>query len=401
MVRLPWVEVLKATALVWIVWNHVVERVFGFPLAGNPAADWPPLADRIAQLAPLTGQGWLDIPLNLVRWIGWAGDQGVGLFLIVGGFGLTWGLLARSVGATLPLRDFWRRRALRIYPLWWAAHLFFLIPCLLLGRGLDPAQSTFWLDLLGVRVTPYQLYYFAPSWWYVGLLIQLCAVYPLLWAALRRLGPARFLAASLALGFVARAAGLLLFHDYLDAWSRGAIFVTRLPEFALGMALAGWMHAAPVATDAWLRARATRAAALVALATGVVLSLGLLGMTVAPFLLAAAVFALLYAPASLWASWTRRVGLARQAHVLALPRAASLHRPLRAARDRRRRGAYRGRRGRRTRAHRDVGDLARVVRRRLPAAGATHRVARRCRRPRRRLLRPGARPRRGGAHRAP
>ena len=146
------------------------------------------------------------------------------------------------------------------------------------------------------------------------------------------------------------------------------------------MALAGWMHAAPVATDAWLRARATRAAALGALATGVVLSLGLLGMTVAPFLLASAVFALLYAPASLWAAWTRRVGLARQAHVLALPRAASLHRPLRAARDRRRRGAYRGRRGRRTRAHRGVGDLARVVRRRLPAAGATHRVARRRRR---------------------
>ena len=55
---------LKATALVWIVWNHVVERLFGFPLAGNPAADWPPLADRIAQLAPLTGQGWLDIPLE-------------------------------------------------------------------------------------------------------------------------------------------------------------------------------------------------------------------------------------------------------------------------------------------------------------------------------------------------
>jgi len=299
MVRLPWVEVLKATALVWIVWNHVVERLFGFPLAGNPAADWPPLADRIAQLAPLRGQGWLDIPLNLVRWIGWGGDQGVGLFLIVGGFGLKWGLLARSVGATLPLRDFWRRRALRIYPLWWAAHLFFLIPCLLLGRGLDPAQSTFWIDLLGVRVTPYQLYYFAPSWWYVGLLIQLCAVYPLLWAALRRLGPARFLAASLAVGFMARAAGLLAFHDYLDAWSRGAIFVTRLPEFALGMALAGWMHAAPVATDAWLRARATRAAALLALATGVVLSLGLLGMTVAPFLLGAAAFALLYAPASL------------------------------------------------------------------------------------------------------
>jgi peptidoglycan/LPS O-acetylase OafA/YrhL/lysophospholipase L1-like esterase len=300
MVRLPWVETLKAAALVWIVWNHVVERLFGFPLAGNPGAGWPPLGVRIAQLAPLTGRGWLDVPLNLLRWIGWAGDQGVGIFLIVGGFGLTWGLLARNVGATLPLRDFWRRRALRIYPLWWAAHLFFLVPCLLLGRGLDPAESTFWLDLLGLRLTPYQLYYFAPSWWYVGLLVQLCAVYPLLWAALRRIGPARFLVIVLAGAFAVRGAGLLAFHDYLDAWSRGAIFVTRLPEFAFGMALAAWMHAAPVAMDARLRARATQAAALVALAAGAVLSLGLLGMTVAPFLLATGAFTVLYAPASRW-----------------------------------------------------------------------------------------------------
>ena len=302
-VRLAWVDVVKAVGLVWIVWNHVAERLFGLPLFANPGADWPPLASRIAQLAPLVGHGWLDVPLNLFRWIGWAGDQGVGLFLIAGGFGLTWGLLVRGAGDTLPVREFWRRRALRIYPLWWAAHLLFLVPCLLLGgalagRGLDPTGVTFWLDLLAVRVTPYQLYYFAPSWWYVGLLVQLCAVYPLLWIALRRAGPGRFLVWTLAIAFAVRGTGLLLFQDYLDAWSRGAVFVTRLPEFALGMALASWMHAAPAATDARLRAGTTRMAALGALALGAVFSLGLAGMTVAPFLLGAGVFGLLYAPAS-------------------------------------------------------------------------------------------------------
>lgn len=295
-VRLGWLEVVKAVALLWIVWNHIAERLFGFPLAANPSADWPPLADRVAQLAPLLGHGWLGVPLNVLRWIGWAGDQGVQLFLIAGGFGLTWGLLARGAGATLPLRPFWKRRARRIYPLWWAAHLAFLVPCVLLGRGLDPRASAFWLDLLGVRVTSYQLYYFAPAWWYVGLLVQLSAVYPLLWAGLRRLGPGRFLAAA-GIAFVVRGSGLLFFHDYLDAWSRGAIFVTRLPEFALGIALAGWMHAAPAATDAWLRSRAAQRAALGAWIAGTVLSLGLLGMTVAPFLLGAGVFGLLYGPA--------------------------------------------------------------------------------------------------------
>src|SRR5262249_6765880 len=220
------------------------------------------------------------------------------LFLVVGGFALTWGLLARGAPTRLPLAEFWRRRAWRIYPLWWAAHLLFVVPWLLTGRGLDPAGSTFWLDVFAVRVTPYQLYSFAPAWWYVGLIVQLYAVYPLLWVALRRLGASRFLAVTLGLAFVVRGAGLLVFHDYLDAWSRGAIFVTRLPEFALGMGLAAWMHAQPTAVDAWLRRRATRLAALGAWAAGTVLSLGLLGMTVAPFLLGAGAFGLLYAPAA-------------------------------------------------------------------------------------------------------
>jgi peptidoglycan/LPS O-acetylase OafA/YrhL/lysophospholipase L1-like esterase len=304
--RLAWVDVVKAVALLWIVWNHVAERLFGFPLAGNPDAGWPGLAERVAQLRPLFGHGWLDVPLNLMRWIGWAGDQGVQLFLIVGGFALTWGLLARDAGPTLALRPFWTRRARRIYPTWWAAHLLFLVPCLLIGRGLDPRETTFWIDLAGVRVTPYQMYYFAPAWWYVGLLVQLTAVYPLLWTMLRRLGTGRFLAVTLAIAFTIRGAGLLAFHDYLDAWSRGAIFVTRLPEFALGMALAGWMHDRPVTTDAWLRARGVRLAALASWLLGTVLSCFLLGMTVAPFLLGAGAFGLLYASASAWDRTDRR-----------------------------------------------------------------------------------------------
>jgi peptidoglycan/LPS O-acetylase OafA/YrhL/lysophospholipase L1-like esterase len=296
--RLAWVDGLKAFALVWIVWNHVAERVFGFPFAANPAADWPPLQDRIAQLAPLRGHGWLDVPLNAARWIGWSGDQGVQLFLIAGGFALTWGLLARNAGTQLPLREFWRRRAARIFPLWWAVHLLFLLPCLLIGRGLDPGERTFWLDLLAVRVTPYQLYYFAPAWWYVGLVVQLYAVYPLLWSALRRLGTGRFLALSLAIAFVVRGAGLLVFEGYLDAWSRGAIFITRLPEFALGMGLAAWMHAQPSTADAWLRRRGTRVAALGVWMAGSALSLTLLGMTVAPFLLGTGAFGVLYVAAA-------------------------------------------------------------------------------------------------------
>jgi hypothetical protein len=35
--HLAWVEVVKAVALLWIVWNHLAERLFGFPFAGTPS----------------------------------------------------------------------------------------------------------------------------------------------------------------------------------------------------------------------------------------------------------------------------------------------------------------------------------------------------------------------------
>ena len=38
-------------------------------------------------------------------------------------------------------------------------------------------SPAFWASLLGIRVTPSQIYFFCPSWWYVGLLVQLYLVF--------------------------------------------------------------------------------------------------------------------------------------------------------------------------------------------------------------------------------
>jgi len=291
---LAWLNQIKGLALIWIVVNHVAERLFGFPLWANPAAGWPPLSERLAQLQPLSGNGVWDIPLNLLRYLGWSGDQGVQLFLIASGFGLTWGLLHRP-SAPLALRDFYRRRLSRIYPLWWGAHLLFLPLGLVAGIGLSLTDASFWFSLLGIRLTPGQLYYFAPAWWYMGLIVQLYLIYPLLWKALRRIGPARLLIAACVAGFVIRAIGLLALDAYLDAWARGAIFVTRLPEFVFGIALAAWLHRDPVAAHRRLHSRRALLLAALAYALGAVLAIDVLGMTVAPFLLGAAAFVVLYA----------------------------------------------------------------------------------------------------------
>jgi peptidoglycan/LPS O-acetylase OafA/YrhL len=295
-VRLVWVDLIKALALIWIVVNHISERIFGSPFIANPTADWPPLVERLAQLRPLTGYGVWDIPLNLLRYVGWSGDQGVQLFLIVSGFGLTWGLLARHGLASFDLSNFYRRRALRIYPLWWGAHLLFMMSWLLLGWGLSVTDLSTYISLVGIRATPGLLYYFAPAWWFFGLLIQLYLVYPLLWEGLRRLGPLWLLITSCAVAFFARAVGLMFLGSYIDAWQRGAFFITRLPEFVLGISLAAWLFRAPDRVERQWSSPLALVAALVAYSIGTALSLTLVGMAVAPFLVGSAAFVLLYAP---------------------------------------------------------------------------------------------------------
>jgi peptidoglycan/LPS O-acetylase OafA/YrhL len=292
---LAWVELIKAVGLIGIFLNHLVERILDCPYIANPSQDWPPLWERIAQLKPLDGFGILDIPINLLRYIGWGGEHGVQLFLILSGFGLTWGLLSQPGDRPIPLRDFYSRRLVRIYPLWWGVHLFFIVLWVLLGFGLSLSRSATYLSMIGVRITPGLLYYFSPAWWFFGLILQLYLIYPLLWKVLRRIGPFSFLTIGLLVGFVGRSLGALVFGEYLDAWLRGAIFLTRLPEFVFGISLAAWLHRMPDQTDRWLRRPAILLASMLSLVAGGALALTLPGMAVAPFLLGVGAFVLLYA----------------------------------------------------------------------------------------------------------
>lgn len=305
--RFAWVEWIKAVALVWIFLNHAAERVFGFPLISNPTADWPPLADRLAQLSPLQGYGINGILVNLFRYVGWFGDQGVQLFIIISGFGLTWGLLQRGQKDSIPLREFYTQRLARIYPLWWGAHIVFFAAWLITGRGLPFTELESWISFIGLRITPQVFYYFSPAWWYFILIIQLYLVFPLLWAGLQRLGPTRFLLIASAIAIGVRATGLLVFTDYLDVWQRGGIFITRLPEFAFGMALASWMRDNRPIVESKLTSSLTFVIAIFVYFVGLALSLNLLGMAVAPFLLGVSAFVILYN--LLWRALRRMPGL--------------------------------------------------------------------------------------------
>lgn len=284
--RLLWLDPLKGLALGWIILNHVVERLYGSPYFANPSQDWPAWEERWQQLSPLVGHGMpLDFCINAVRLLGWLGDNGVGLMILASGIGLQWSLHARqAAGKKMSSREFYFRRLTRLAPQWWLAHLLLLLPLALFAIRISILDSEFWASLIGVRITPSQLYYGVPAWWFIGLLIQLYLAFPWLSCLQQRFGEARFLILVVTTSLIVRACGMLGFAEwqggaYLDAWSRGAIFVTRLPEFALGMSLASRVDLANRAAQlrylpVWL--------ALAALAF--LCSFTLLGNTMAPLL---------------------------------------------------------------------------------------------------------------------
>ncbi len=148
--RQTWIDLLKGGAILWILVNHAAEAVFGSPYFGNPSAAWPPLSERVAQLAPVSGWGWFDIPANLFRYTGWVGDQGVQLFIVASGFGLTWSLLAKGADH-VDGKAFFLRRAARLMPLWWGAHLAFCVVRWLTGVGPFPTDGAFWASFVGIR----------------------------------------------------------------------------------------------------------------------------------------------------------------------------------------------------------------------------------------------------------
>jgi peptidoglycan/LPS O-acetylase OafA/YrhL len=293
--RLTWVEILKAIALLWIVLDHVAERLFGSPYFANPDGHWPQFSERVRQFFSLPSSmgGWRFL-VAAARDTGWLGDQGVSVLLVLSGLTLTWSCLSADNSGRIVWRDFYRRRLSRIYPIWIVANLLLLFPFAIFGVHLSLLDARLYLSLAGIRVLPDQLYYGNSAWWFVTLLLQLYFVFPPLWTVLQRVGPVAFGIVVPGVALAIRGVGLYAFHDYLDAWARGAIFVTRLPEFAIGMSLgmllfeynkelrplpAGWKFLAP---------------AIVSFGLGFIGSFTLLGMTVAPALQGCGAFLILY-----------------------------------------------------------------------------------------------------------
>lgn len=283
--NLKWLDRLKGAALLWIVLSHLVEPILGSAAYNNPDEHWPPFVERVAQLAPLSGYGRLDVPVNLLRYLGWHGDSGVAVFLIATGFGLAWGLSSTDGPRPLELGAFYRRRLMRLFPMWLIMHA--VAGVLVFTGVIATSRLHFLLSAVGIRVLPKEMYAVAPPWWFVPLLIQVYLVFPLLWWLARR--SLKLLLVIGVAALIVRGVGLAVFVHYLDAWSRGAIVVTRLPEVLFGIALAVVMRRDFARLDQRLRTPAWTLAGVSCALLGFALSFTLPGMTVAPLLLGAGI----------------------------------------------------------------------------------------------------------------
>jgi peptidoglycan/LPS O-acetylase OafA/YrhL len=231
--KFDWIDALKAFALIGIIINHFVEEFDSESWFTNPSSDWPDFSTRMHQLLP-TGHSF---GFNIIHYLGWLGDSCPGVFIILSGFALMWSSYKSGL-ANFNMVEFYKKRLLRLFPLYISIHLITLfIAVLIPGNQIEPASKDTLLSLIGLRTSDYLFYYINPSWWFIWLIIQLYVVFPLLLKFLQKYGIKFFLIVTVSITILSRLLGILnLQHlNSMYIWMNGSFFGTRLAEFAIGM----------------------------------------------------------------------------------------------------------------------------------------------------------------------
>jgi peptidoglycan/LPS O-acetylase OafA/YrhL/lysophospholipase L1-like esterase len=233
-IRFAWVDALKAFAILGILLNHFVEEFGAGPWFSNPSYNWPDLSYRLSHIFP-EGQNFLNIG---VKFLGWLGDMGPGVFILLSGFSLTLSQLRKEK----TVHEFYSSRLKRIFPLYISIHLVVLVFALLVNQpaNINLFSPRIILSFLGLRFTDSLFFYINPSWWFIWLILQFYLFFPFLFQLLKKSGTKKFIIITIVITLVSRLAGLinLTYSNNLYYWMTGLFAGTRLAEFTVGMALA-------------------------------------------------------------------------------------------------------------------------------------------------------------------
>ena len=240
MKRLLWIDISKGLAILFVAYFHFLRTYFEHGVL--PPADWSGVAPSALTILRLV---WLKVS--------GLGFHAVGVFIILSGWTVMQSTIRRAESDAIAWGAWYRARFLRLYPMYWMAHVVYLVSPFV--ARLEPVDSRIVLSLLGLRFIDIQtnFMYLNAAWWYFSMLIQFYLIFPLLFWAARRFGPWRFLLIACAAGFIARYL-LLVVWPQNGLWVLGGFAICRLPEFALGMALAMW-HTQSTAHVEWFLLR--------------------------------------------------------------------------------------------------------------------------------------------------
>jgi peptidoglycan/LPS O-acetylase OafA/YrhL len=238
--RLLWIDISKGLAILFVAYFHFFATYFQHGVL--QPADWSNIAAGALTILRLA---WFKVS--------GLGFHAVGVFIILGGWTLMQSTVQRAESGAIGWGAWYYARFLRLYPMYWMAHLVYLLSPFI--ARLEPVDDRIILSLLGLRFIDIEMnfMYLNAAWWYFSMLIQFYLIFPLLFLTARRLGPWWFLLIACAAGFFARYM-LLVVWQQNGLWVLGGFAICRLPEFALGMSLAMW-HTRSTARVEWFLLR--------------------------------------------------------------------------------------------------------------------------------------------------
>jgi len=230
--KIDWVDGLKAFAIIAILLNHFVESFGPGPWFSNPSYNWPIFSERMLTIFPQGG----SIIVRIIKFLGWLGDMGPGVFFLASGLTLTISALHKPLNTL----EFYRKRLLRIYPLYITIHVIIMIAAKYWFKwDIHFFSIPTILSLLGLRFTDSLFFYINPSWWFIWVIIQMYFLFPFLLLLLKKKGVRTFLLVTFAVTVLSRLCGILGFtySGNLYFWMTGLFVGTRLFEFTFGMFL--------------------------------------------------------------------------------------------------------------------------------------------------------------------